>query len=220
MSQDPNAQFDQAVMEMIEHSPIGAVPHTTSYVESLTRLYATHQVYPSADHKGGHATARSLSRSPSFLAGNLEALGAGRIPPEELEPNAKIFDRYLQSLPAADRPRAEAHRLKVTGKPVHHRKHHGADPAGAHHDPVHSLFLVPGTGPHHGLPGNYLYGSVFQSGGGGSAGAWAIHLHDADDGASYLQSPDLPSAVATVMELTGTAPFHLSELGAFGFKAI
>ncbi|MGA2693497.1 MAG: hypothetical protein ABSF76_14130, partial [Opitutaceae bacterium] len=61
MPLDPHAQFDQSVMEMIERSPIGAVPHTTSYVESLTRLYAAHQVYPSADHKGGHVTARSLA---------------------------------------------------------------------------------------------------------------------------------------------------------------
>jgi hypothetical protein len=219
MPQDPNAVFDDSVMEMIEHSPIGAVPHTTSYVESLARLHAANKVYPSADHKGGHVTSRSLSGSPCFLATNLEALAAGTIPPEALEPNAKIFDRYLQSLPAAFRPLAEAHRIKVTGKPIHHRKHHGGE-AAVHHDPVHSLFLVPGTGAHHGLPGNYLYGSVFQTGPAGASGGWAIHLHDADDGASFLQSPDLPTAVATVTELIGTAPFHLRELEAFGFKAI
>lgn len=220
MSQDPNAQFDQSVMEMIEHSPTGAVPHTTSYVEALKRLYSAYQVYPSADHKGGHVTARSLAGRPTFLAGNLEALAAGQIQPEALEANSKVFDRYLQSLSAVDRPRAEAHRLKVTGKPVHHRKHHGADAAHSHHDPVHSLFMVPGAGAHHGLPGNYLYGSVFESGAGDAKSTWAIHLHDAEDGASYLQVPDLPSAFASVKELIETAPFHLNELEAFGFKAI
>ena len=220
MSQDPNAQFDQSVMDMIEHSLTGAVPHTTSYVEALKRLYSAHKVYPSADHKGGHVTAHSLAGRSSFVAGNLEDFATGKIQPEALETNAKIFDRYVQSLPAADRPRAEAHRLKVTGKPIHHRKHHGGDAAHAHHDPVHTLFLVPGAGPHHGLPGDYLYGSIFETGGGDAQSTWAIHLHDADDGASSLQVPDLSTAVANVKELIDTAPFHLSELEAFGFKAI
>lgn len=218
MPQDPNAQFDQSVMEMIEHSPIGAVPHTTSYVESLTRLYAAHQVYPSADHKGGHVTARSLSGQPVFAASNLDAFAEGKLEPEALEPNAAVFDRYLAWLPPASRPRAESVRLKVTGKPVHHRKHHG-EGAHAHHDPVHSLFLVPGAGPHHGLPGNYLYGSIFQSGG-SSAGSWAIHLHDTDDGASFFQAPDLKAALGKLHELLETAPFHLGELEDFGFKSI
>ena len=217
MPQDPNAQFDQSVMEMIEHSPTGAVPHTTSYVESLTRLYAAHQVYPSADHKGGHVTARSLSGHPSFVAANLDALAAGKVEPEALESNAAVFDRDLAWLPASSRPIAEAVRLKVTGKPAHHRKHHGGDP---YHDPVHSLFLLPGAGAHHGLPGNYLFGSIFQSGGSSAPGTWAIHLHDADDGASFYQAPDLPTALAVLHDLLDTAPFHLSELDDFGFKAV
>ncbi len=217
MPQDPHAQFDQSVMEMIEHSPTGSVPHTTSYVESLARLYAAHQVYPSADHKGGHVTARSLARRPSFCAGNLDALLAGQIGSDTLESNSRVFDRYVQSLAPADRPRAEAHRLKATGKPVHHRKHHGTGPAPVHHDSVHSLFLVPGTGLHHGLPGNYLYGSVFEPGAAGS-GAWAVQLHDSDDGAAFCDAPGLAAAVAKLRELIDSAPFHMRELEAFGFR--
>ncbi len=216
MPQDPHAQFDQSVMEMIEHSPIGAVPHTTSYVESLNRLYAAHQVYPSADHKGGHVTARSLSGSPYYGASNLEALAAGRIEPEALEANSAVYDRYVAHLPAGDRAKAEVHRLKATGKPAHHRKHQGPGVAPAHHDPVHSLFLLPGTGLHHGLPGNYLYGSIFESGAGGS-GPWAIHLHDCDDGACFFEAPDLATAMAKLGELRDSAPFHMRELEAFGF---
>ncbi len=218
MPQDPNAQFDQSVMEMIEHSPIGAVPHTTSYVEALKRLYDAHQVYLSADHKGGHVTARSLSGQPSFVAGNIDALAAGSIDSGALEPNSAVFDRYLAWLPAASRAKAEAFRLKVTGKPVQHRKHHSGD-APVPHDPVHSLFLVPGAGPHHGLPGNYLYGSLFEVGG-SPAGGWAVHLHDCDDGASFFQASDMQTALSKVHELIETAPFHLSELEDFGFKAI
>lgn len=218
MPQDPHAQFDQSVMEMIEHSPAGAVPHTTSYVESLARLYAAHQVYPSADHKGGHVTARSLSGRPTFSAGNLEALAAGQVEPEALEPNARIFDRYIQVLPAGERARAEGHRLKAIGKPIHHRKHHGPGSAGAHHDPVHSLFLVPGTGIHHGLPGNYLYGWVFESDAAAAAASWAVHLHDSDDGACFYEAPDLKTALAKLQELIESAPFHMRELEAFGFR--
>jgi hypothetical protein len=28
------------------------------------------------------------------------------------------------------------------------------------HDPIHTLFLVPGAGPNPGIPGNYLHGSA------------------------------------------------------------
>ena len=217
MPHDPNAHFDELVMETIEHSPVGAVPHTPSYVEALVRLHATHQVYPSADHKGGHVTARSLAGRPSFHANNLDALTAGQIEPDSLEPNRSIFDHYVASLPAADRPKAEIHRLRVTGKPIHHRKHHGAGAAAVHHDPIHSLFLVPGTGIHPGLPGSYLYGSLFQSN--PAAGTWAVHIHDSDDGASFFDAPNLAEALAKLRELLESAPFHLSELEVFGFRA-
>ena len=126
MPSDPHAPFDQTVLEMIEHSPVGAVPHTPTYQDALGRLYATHQVYASADHKDGHVTARLLARLPLFHAGNLDAVAAGTADVTALEGNAAIFDRYLASLPAALRARAEGHRLKVVGRPVHHRKHHGA----------------------------------------------------------------------------------------------
>jgi hypothetical protein len=216
MPQDPRAHFDELTLETIEHSPIGAVPHTPSYVEALVRLYATRQVYPNADHRGGHVTARSLAGRPTFQANNLDALAAGQIEPTALEPNQGIFDRYLASLPAADRTRAGSHRLKVTGKPVHHRKHHGPGAPPVHHDPVHSLFLVPGTGIHPGLPGNYLYGSLFESN--LETGAWAVHLHDSEDGASFFDAPNLAEALAKVRELLESAPFHLGELEVFGFR--
>ena len=218
MPQDPHALFDQAVMEMIEHSPIGAVPYTTSYAESLARLYKAYQAYPSADHPGGHVTARSLAGRPTFLAENLAEYVAGKIAAEALEPNAKIFDRYLASLPAADRPKAEVHRLKVTGKPAHHRKHHGNEPS-VHHDPVHTLFLVPGCGPHHGLAGNYLYGSLFESKAGAAKDSWALQLHDCDDGASFFEGLTLVETAAKLQEILESAPFHLRELEALGFRS-
>lgn len=217
MSQDPHASFDQTVLDMIEHSPVGAVPFTPTYQEALRRLYASHQVYGSADHKDGHVTVRSLAARPPFHAANLDALIAGTIPPAALEPNSAIFARYLAALPAALRARAEAHRLKLVGRPIHHRKHHGALPPGIH-DPVHSLFLVPGTGPHHGLPGNYLFGSLFEVLHAGAPATWAVQLHDADDGASTCETATLPAALEKLSETLVSAPFHLSELDALGFK--
>jgi len=50
MSPDPNAYFDQAVLDQIEHSPIGAVPFTPTYQDALKRLYGSHQAYARADH--------------------------------------------------------------------------------------------------------------------------------------------------------------------------
>ena len=111
MPQDPHAPFDQTVLDLIEHSPIGAVPHTPAYVDALGRLYASHQAYASADHKGGHVPTRSLTKLPSFYAQNLENFMAGKIDTEALEPNAGIFERYVQSLP-------EAVRQRVTVLPV------------------------------------------------------------------------------------------------------
>jgi len=214
MPQDPHAPFDLTVLDLIDHSPIGAVPHTPAYVDALGRLYASHQAYASADHKGGHVTARSLTKVPSFYAQNLEDFMAGKIDTEALESNASIFDRYVQSLPAAHRARAESHRLMVAGKPAHHRAKQGAT---AVHDPLHTLFLAPGAGPHPGLPGNYLHGSVFHVGD-AATGSWAVHLHDCDDGAALFDSPALPEALAKLQEVLASAPFHLSELAALGFR--
>ncbi|MEO6568632.1 MAG: hypothetical protein ABIO94_07690 [Opitutaceae bacterium] len=214
MPHDPHAQFDHTVLEMIEHSPTGAVPHTPAYVDSLARLYASHQVYADADHKNGHVTVRSLATKPAFFPNNLEDFIAGKIDADALESNASIFHRYVQSLPAAQHARAESFRVMVIGKPAHHRAKHGV----AVHDPLHALFLVPGAGPHPGLPGNYLHGAVFHVGADGASGSWAVHLHDSDDGAALYNTPNLSDALEKIQELIASAPFHLSELTDLGFR--
>jgi hypothetical protein len=213
MPHDPNEHFDHTVLDLIEHSPVGAVPFTPTYRDALTRLYASHQAYASADHKDGHVTARSLSKLPSFHALNLEAFIAGQIPVEDLETNADIFNRYVQSLPATRRPSAEAHRLPVAGKAAHHRAKHGV----VVHDPLHTLFLVPGAGPHPGLPGNYLHGSVFHVGADLAAGSWAVHVHDRDDGDALFNAPTMAEALEKLQEVLASAPFNMNELGALGF---
>jgi len=212
MLQNPHAEFDLTVLEMIEHSPTGAVPHTPTYQDALKRLHATQQVYAHADFKDGHVTARSLGKSLMFHAANLDDLIEGRITADELEANARIYDRYVQSLSVTVVARAEALRLVVAGRPAHHRvKHDGA----VIHDPMHMLFLVPGAGAHPGLPGNYLYGFVHEM----SATAWSVHLHDSDDGASTFTALDLPAALAKLQEVLASAPFHLDELEALGFTS-
>lgn len=217
MSHDPNAQFDQNVLDQIEHSPVGAVPGTPAYQDALNRLRAANQVYPSADHKGGYVTVRSLARLAVFHAVNLDALVAGQINATELETNASIFDRYLGSLPPALRPRAEALRATVAGKPVHHRAKHVGDHTIVAHDPIHTLFLVPGTGPHPGLPGSYLYGSALQLSTDADS-AWAIQIHDSDDGAALCDLPNLAAALAKLQEVLMSAPFNLNELAGLGFR--
>ena len=217
MPHDPNAQFDQSVLDQIEHSPIGAVPGTPAYQDALTRLRAANQVYASADHKGGYVTVRSLARCPIFHAANLDTLVARQIAAEALESNASIFERYLQSLPAAQRTRAESMRAMVAGKPAHHRTKHIGDLKVVAHDPIHTLFLVPGTGPHPGLPGNYLYGSALQLNA-DAASAWAVHLHDSDDGAALCDLPTMEAALTKLQEVLMSAPFNLNELAALGFR--
>lgn len=215
MSQDPNAEFDHAVLDKIELSPTGAVPVTPAYQDALRRLYAAQQVYASADHKDGHVTARSLTRLPSFHATNLDAFMAGQIGDDALEPNARIYDRYVQSLPAALRGRAEGFRVLVIGKPAQHRTKQGKAVV---HDPLHMLFLVPGAGLNPGLPGNYLHGSLFHVGPDEATGAWEIHLHDSDDGAAVFRTPARADALAKLEEVLASAPFHLNELPALGFQ--
>ena len=210
---DPHAEFDHATLDKIEASPIGALPNTPAYQDSLRRLYAAQQVYANADHKGGHVTARSLTQLPSFHANNLEAFIAGEITDDAIEPNASIYERYVQSLGIDLRAKAEAHRLAVIGKAIHHRAKHGVE---AIHDPLHTLFLVPGAGPHPGLPGNYLYGSVFHVGD-EATGKWMVNVHDRDDGASLFSTPKLPDALAKLQEVLASAPFHLNELEGLGF---
>lgn len=218
MSHDPHAQIDQTVLERIESSPVGAVPHTPTYQDSLRRLYATHQVYASADFKDGHVTARSLAKAPLFYADNLDALIAGRIEVSALESNDRIFDRYVKSLPEAVRAKAESQRVRVVGKPIHHRKHHGPGEAPAVHDPVHSVFLVPGTGPHPGISGNYLYGSLHEVMHAGAASTWTVVLHDSEDGRSVFNADTLAAVLAVLQDVIASAPFGLNELTSLGFK--
>lgn len=215
--QDPNAQFDQTVLDLIEHSPTGSVPGTPAYQDALKRLYAAHQVYASADHKGGHVTARSLAALPLFHASNLAAVQSGAAALDALESNQAIYDRYVQSLPAAVRARAEGLRERVAGRPVHHRAKHGAAAEAAVHDPVHTMFLVPGAGPHPGLPGNYLYGSALQLGGEAASARWSVQVHDGDDGAAFYEAPSMSEALAKVLELAECAPFTLDEIADLGF---
>ncbi len=219
MSQDPHASYDQTVLELIEHSPAGSVPHTPIHRDALARLYVSRQVYASADYKDGHVTARSLASRPVFHAQNLDALAAGDIEPAALESDASVYDRYVESLPAGSAARAEEHRRAVVGRPLHHRKHHGAAGETPVHDPVHSLFLLPGTGPHPGLPGNYLYGSLLELIHPGSESTWAVQLHDMEDGASTSESASLKGALATLQDVLASAPFHLAELEELGFKS-
>jgi hypothetical protein len=217
MSQDPNSHFDSTVLEMIEHSPVGAVPNTPSYQDALKRLHASHKVYADADHKDGHVTARSLAARPNFHAANLDALVAGTIGPEALETNPSIFDRYVHSLPADRRARAEGFRIKVVGRPVLHRaKHAGSEKLPVAHDLTHTLFLVPGTGPHPGLPGNYLHGSVLEVG----AGSWAIQIHDNDDGAAVFNAPGMQAAFSKLQEVLDSAPFNMNELEGLDFRIV
>ena len=213
MSHDPHAQFDQTVLEMIEHSPVGAVPYTPAYQDGLNRLRAAHQVYVSADHKGGYVTVRSLAALPLFHAENLEAFMTGQAAVETLENDASVFSRYVGSLPAGLREKAEHGRAVVVAKRAHHRAKHGA----VVQDPAHSLFLVPGAGPHPGLAGNYLYGSVLQTTLAESS-PWAVHVHDADDGAAFCDVASQAAAWEKLQEVFASAPFLLSELEALGFR--
>lgn len=217
MPQDPHTNFDHTVLEMIEHSPIGAVPFTPTYQDSLKRLYASHQVYADADHKNGHVTARSLAKRPHFHANNLDEVRSGKTGAEALEANGSIFERYVRSLPAALQARAETFRLSVAGKVAHHRaKHVGDDKVVVAHDPVHTLFLVPGAGPNPGLPGNYLHGAAVQLRLTDDS-PWSVHVHDSDDGDALIEVATMAEALAKVSEVMECAPFKMDELEALGF---
>jgi hypothetical protein len=217
MPQDANSHLDHTVLDIIDHSPIGAVPATPTYMDTLRRLIAAHQVYPSADHKGGYVTARALAALPVFRANNLDALLAGKIDATDLEVNASIFSRYVQSLPAALQTRAEGLRQLVAGKAAHHRAKHVGDQKIVAHDPVHMLFLVPGTGPHPGIPGNYLHGSALQLRADDDS-SWAVHIHDSDDGMAFADVPNIAAALEKMQEVLASAPFNMNELAALGFS--
>jgi hypothetical protein len=214
MPHDPHAEFDHNVLDLIERSPGGAVPMTPAYQDALARLRASHQIYHDADHAGGFVTVRSLAARPCFHANNLEALIDGKIEADALEANATIFDRYVASLPAGLQAKAESLRLRVAGRPAHHRKHAGV----VARDPVHTLLLVPGAGANPGIPGNYLHGSLLQLSADPVAGGWGVHLHDSDDDLARCDVPTLAEALAKVQEAIASAPFHLNELGTLGFS--
>ena len=216
MAIETHAQFDQTVLDKIELSPVGAVPHTPAYQDALNRLRASHQVYASADHKGGLVTVRSLAALPLFYAHNLEAFLAGTVDAADLESDTSVFNRYVESLPNPLREKAEAARPLVVGRRMHHRTKQGVEVV---RDPVHSLFLVPGAGPHPGLAGNYLYGSVLELTTGEHTGHWAIHLHDSDDAAALCELPSRAEALDKFQEVLASAPFLLSELAALEFSS-
>lgn len=217
MSTDPQTELDHALLDKIELSPEGAVPGTPAYQDALKRLLAACQVYPHADHRGGYVTARSLASRPSFYAENLAAFLAGGIADDALESNASIYARYVRSLPEADRPRAEAQRVRVIGKAAQHRAKHGVVTV---HDPLHTVFLVPGGGFRPGLPGNYLHGSVFHVGPDETTGRWVVQLHDSDDGAAEYSSPTLAGALEKMQEVVASAPFHLHETDGLDFRPL
>ncbi len=219
MPHDPHAEFDQTVLEMIEHNPLGVVPHTPVYQDALLRLKNTHQVYASADHKGGYVSARSLVTLPVFFAQNLGDYLSGNIEGPALEPDASIFLRYVQSLPLPARLKAEAIRPLLVARKAHHRAKHGEGGHDPLLEPVHSLFLVPGSGPHPGLPGSYLHGSVMQTTGDARQGPWAVHLHDSADGAASCELPSPQAAYEKLQEVLASAPFLLSELDSLGFRS-
>jgi hypothetical protein len=215
MPHDPNALFDSTVLDMIERSPVGAVPNTPTYQDAVIRLHGAHQVYAHADHKGGHVTARSLAAAPRFFAANLDALAAGGIDSIQLESNDAIFTRYVASLSPDIRPQAEQLRATIAMRPPVHR-----DKIHVVHDPVNTLVLIPGTGPHHGLPGNYLHGAIVEHGAEAKPAAWSLALHDCDDGVAIFDAPTLAAAVAALHEAVECAPFHLEEVEALGFRIV
>lgn len=215
MSQDPRAQLEQTVLDVIEHSPVGAVPHTPTYQDALRRLRDTHQVYVSADHKNGYVTVRSLATAPVFYAQNFEAVKTGRAAVATLESEASIFSRYVKSLPAALQEKAEAHRAHVVARRTQHRARHGVETA---HETAHTLVLVPGAGPNPGLPGNYLYGLAIQGGVKDAPDGWSLQVHDGEDGVALCEVGSEAEALAKIEELVASAPFQLSELETLGFR--
>lgn len=215
MGQSAHDPFDSVVLDLIDHSPTGSVPATPAHQDALRRLYASYQVFPSADHKDGHVTVRSLAGQAAFCAANLAQLGTGAIGQEALESNTLIFDRYLRSLRSERQPAAETHRAEVVGRAIHHRTGHV--PIGGH-DLVHSLILIPGSGPDAGLPGNYLYGYLSEAD--PNAGAWSVRLRDSSGTCARFQAPNAAAAVSKLQELIESCPFDLRELDAFGFQLI
>lgn len=214
MSSDPQAAFEQHVLDIIDASPVGGVPRTPAHQDALRHLVLAHQVYHSADYPDGYVTVRALAARPSFHAANIAAVMAGHKAPAALEADTAVFDRYVASLPTALQPAAEPFRLKAVGRRLLHR----AKLDVSVHDPIHSLFLVPGVGLNPGLPGNYLYGSIIEDDASDPNCTWSIHLHDRDDGAAMCDGLPREAAWAKFEELLASAPFMLGELDALDFR--
>jgi hypothetical protein len=84
------------------------------------------------------------------------------------------------------------------------------------HDPIHTLFLVPGAGPNPGLPGNYLHGAAVQLRAAADS-PWSVNVHDADDGDALIEVATMAEALAKLVEVIECAPFTMDELEALGF---
>jgi hypothetical protein len=217
MTLDPFAQFDQQMLDVIEYNATGAVPHTPTHQDSLRRLIESHQVYASADYSDGFVTMRTLATQPFFWANNLEQVLTGKLPPADLESDESIFNRYAASLPESLQGAAEQARSLVVERRLQHRNKHGIE---EFHDPLHTLLMMPGAGAHPGLAGNYLFGSLVQTGGTDEdlSGSGAINLHDRDDGAAFCEMDSVAAALEKVQDLMASAPFLLSELEALDFR--
>jgi len=205
------------VLDIIEQSPVGAVPRTPAHQDAMRRLQDAHQVYASADHPDGFATSRVLATLPFFWAENLEDVLKGKVPVAELESDESIFNRYIDSLPDELKKVAEEGRGHVIERRQQHRTHKGEDDV---HDPMHTLLMMPGVGLNPGMSGNYLFGSLVQTEGTDEdlSGAWQIHLHDRDDGAAICEMASVEAALEKAEEVMVSAPFLLSELSALGFQ--
>ena len=217
MTLDPTAQFDQHVLEIIEQSPVGAVPRTPAHQDAVRRLQDSHQIYFSADHADGFVTVRTLASQPFFWAENLEGVLKGKVPVTELETDESIFNRYLESLPEDLKEAGESARSLVVERRQQHRHRDGEEVV---HDPLHTLLMMPGIGLNPGIAGNYLFGSLVQTEGTDVdlSGTWAIHLHDRDDGAAFCELGSVEEAMDKTEEVMMSAPFLMSELEALGFR--
>jgi hypothetical protein len=68
------------------------------------------------------------------------------------------------------------------------------------------------------LPGNYLYGSVFQVGADAASSPWGLYLHDSDDGAARFDAPTMAEVLTKLQEVLESAPFNMNELETLGFR--
>jgi hypothetical protein len=73
--------------------------------------------------------------------------------------------------------------------------------------------LIPGAGPHSGLPGEYLHAHLVHS----DECMW-ISVRDCDDGYITKVVDDKEEGLQELENLKKLAPFHLWELEEFGYK--